>query len=225
MQVDGFSTFRRYPQIMISDQSAPVQWNMKKGNTLIVETFEAWPNTYEFQVCNKCHGFREPATPGITRVEATRIVSTKIDPSNRSFHPIATTGRNAQMSGLMLGYTTSSMIGCTDCHNNNEWTIATGNAPRGPHASRFAPILERNYMTADGTPESPSNYDLCYKCHDRNSILGDVTFPHKVHLVDQQTPCSICHDSHAKRIPPQLSASSSAIVPVTIRAAPRKSRS
>ena len=107
--------------------------------------------TREFQVCSKCHGFREPATPGITRVEATRIVSTKIDPSNQSFHPIATPGRNTTIKGLLPGYTSSSMIYCTDCHNNNEWTTPTGIAPRGPHASHFAPILERNYLTADMT--------------------------------------------------------------------------
>lgn len=157
--------------------------------------------TYEFQVCGKCHGFREPSTPGITRVEATRIVSTKIDPSNQSFHPIAAPGRNAGMKGLLPGYTTGSMIGCTDCHNNDEWSTVTGIAPRGPHASRYAPILERNYLTADRTPESAANYDLCYKCHDRNALLANQSgpFPHGKHVVKSQASCATCHDAHGSR--------------------------
>jgi predicted CXXCH cytochrome family protein len=156
---------------------------------------------FEYQVCNKCHGFREPATPGITRVEATRIVSTKIDPSNQSFHPIAAPGRNATIRGLLPGYTASSMIYCTDCHNNNEWTTVTGTAPRGPHASSFPPILERNYQTADRTFESPANYDLCYKCHDRNTLFSGAagSFPHRRHVIDEQAPCAACHDSHGSR--------------------------
>lgn len=52
MQVDSFSTLRRYPQILISDQEPPVQWKLKKGKTLVVETFLDWPNSYELQVCD-----------------------------------------------------------------------------------------------------------------------------------------------------------------------------
>jgi len=59
MEVDAYSTNRRYPQLLISDQVAPVQYNMDKGHTLIVqprgETTEwaSWPIDYELQVCNK----------------------------------------------------------------------------------------------------------------------------------------------------------------------------
>ncbi len=93
------------------------------------------------------------------------------------------------------------MIGCTDCHNNDEWTTVTGIAPRGPHASRYAPILERNYLTTDRTPESAANYDLCYKCHDRNALLADQvgTFPHGKHVVKSQASCATCHDAHGSR--------------------------
>jgi hypothetical protein len=157
--------------------------------------------TFEFQVCGKCHGLREPATPGITRVEPTRIVSNKIDPSNQSFHPIVTTGRHSTIRGLVSPYTASSIISCTDCHNNSDWTTATGTAPKGPHASRYAPILERNYQTADLTPESISNYEICYKCHDRSTLLANAgsAFPHERHVVRQQAPCAACHDSHGSR--------------------------
>lgn len=157
-------------------------------------------STFAYQICIKCHGFSEPNTVGIVRVDASRIVSSKIDPNNRSYHPIATLGKNATIQGLLLGNTASSMIGCGDCHNNNDWA-ATGAAPKGPHASRFAPILERNYASNDPTPESVTSYDMCYKCHDRNTLLREQTgiFPHRRHVVDQQTPCAVCHDAHGSR--------------------------
>ena len=46
---------------------------------------------------------------------------------------------------------------CTDCHDNNDWTPG-GVAPRGPHASRYAPILERQYLTAEPNGTNASTY-------------------------------------------------------------------
>lgn len=156
--------------------------------------------TYEYEVCNRCHGYAEPQVPGIQRAEATRIVRVKIDPSNASFHPIAAVGRNATIPGLRPGLTAASRIGCTDCHNDSDW-VAGSNQPRGPHASRFVPILYREYVTADATPESAVSYDLCYQCHDRGRYVTPQAsgFPHAQHVVDQQTPCAACHDAHGSR--------------------------
>ncbi len=52
MTVDTFSTGRRYPQMLISDQDVPVQINMQKGNSIVIQTFGGWPNTYEVQACD-----------------------------------------------------------------------------------------------------------------------------------------------------------------------------
>ncbi len=151
--------------------------------------------TAEYQVCIKCHDPREPSTPGATRVEATRNVRVKINPANASFHPIAAIGKNPGVRGLLAGYTASSVITCGDCHNNSD------PGPRGAHASRFAPILERNYAATDPTPESPVSYDICYKCHDRNALVTDSarTFPHRLHVVNNQASCAVCHDAHGSR--------------------------
>jgi hypothetical protein len=89
-------------------------------------------------------------------------------------------------------YTTASIIFCTDCHNNDD-----NQGPRGPHGSGNKYLLERNYTTQDYTEENPFNYALCYKCHERNSIISDESFSgHNKHIVEENTPCSACHDAH-----------------------------
>jgi hypothetical protein len=52
MEVNSFTTARRYPQIIISDQQAPVQHNLPLGNALVIHPYGDWPHTYEVQVCD-----------------------------------------------------------------------------------------------------------------------------------------------------------------------------
>lgn len=87
--------------------------------------------------------------------------------------------------------TVTSMIYCTDCHNSND-----NSGAKGPHGSDYSPLLVRNYETSDHTSESEFAYELCYKCHSRNSILSGESFPqHRMHL-EEKIPCSACHDAH-----------------------------
>ncbi|HSB79443.1 MAG TPA: cytochrome c3 family protein [Candidatus Methylomirabilis sp.] len=154
--------------------------------------------TYEYEVCLKCHGVRDQATPGPVRQDNTRNIRLQVNPSNPSYHPVAAAGRNPTIQGLEPGYTASSLIYCTDCHNNDEWTPA-GTRPKGPHGSRFQPILEREFQQGDPSAESFQSYALCYKCHNRTTLLGNGRFPHSRHVVDQQASCSTCHDAHGSR--------------------------
>lgn len=58
MEVDSYSTQRRYPQILISDRDAPIQYTLDKGHTLIVQPRSQggpdldWPVDYQLEVCN-----------------------------------------------------------------------------------------------------------------------------------------------------------------------------
>src|SRR5262249_20709310 len=75
-----------------------------------------------------------------------------------------------------------------------------------PHGSTFTPILERQMQTTDLTPESAAVYDLCYKCHSRDSILADQSFQasnslgqdrgHRYHILDAKAACTAGHHSH-----------------------------
>jgi predicted CXXCH cytochrome family protein len=159
----------------------------------------------EFAVCLKCHGETEPGTPGLDRKDNIRNIRSKIDPSNRSYHPVAAVGKNPMIQGLELAYNPSTMIYCTDCHNNDEWTPG-GTKPRGPHGSNHTPILERQYESNDPSIESFQTYALCYKCHNRDFLINDQaqTFPHRKHVVEKQSSCAACHDAHGSRQNPAL---------------------
>jgi len=156
--------------------------------------------SFVYEVCFKCHGTREPTTPGIVRQDSTRNIRLKIDPVNPSYHPIAATGRNTTMGGFEAGYNTATIIDCVSCHNNDDWT-ATGTSPRGPHGSRNEPILERQYQTNDPTTESITTYAMCYKCHNRGYLITDRarTFKHEKHVTGANAPCAACHDAHGSR--------------------------
>lgn len=52
MDVNAFTTGRRYPQIIISDQDVPVQHQLPNGNSLVIQPYGDWPNVYELQVCD-----------------------------------------------------------------------------------------------------------------------------------------------------------------------------
>jgi hypothetical protein len=51
-EVDIISTGRRYPQIIISDQVAPVQDNLTQGTTLIVQPKDYTPTFLQVQICD-----------------------------------------------------------------------------------------------------------------------------------------------------------------------------
>lgn len=163
----------------------------------------------EYEICFKCHGDGTTQTPFTPRVVASANARLSFDPGNASFHPVVAPARSPLVPslGTTLEPTLrpSSRVTCSDCHSDDNGKT------RGPHGSSFAPILRERYETADGTTESRQSYALCYRCHDRASILADQSFRAKVlrttgsggghrgHL-EAGAPCSACHDAHG--VPP-----------------------
>jgi predicted CXXCH cytochrome family protein len=154
---------------------------------------------FEYEVCFRCHSDGANArTPAIPRTVFEPNVRMKLDPANPSHHAVVAPGANPDVPSLKPPLNEASVIYCTDCHNNDDGPGAGGMGPRGPHGSVWPFMLERSYETADNTPESFQAYALCYKCHDRSSILSDQGFSkHSVHLAT--APCSSCHDPHGVR--------------------------
>lgn len=170
------------------------------------------PVTAEYEICFRCHAdsTSKPVSSSTTRLIAQNNVRLEFQPTNPSYHPIAAAGKSSSVPSLLAPWTTSSRLDCTDCHNNNAgpYSSGTGTTPsgagvNGPHGSTNPTLLERNYTKTDPNTESAAAYALCYKCHDRASILSqNVTgsFTYHWYHVDASSnvkaPCNTCHDPH-----------------------------
>jgi predicted CXXCH cytochrome family protein len=166
---------------------------------------EVRPVTYEYEVCFKCHSDNTPDIDYVPRVLSVTNTRLAFDPTNPSYHPVVDIGKELNVPSIPSSYqpsmSPSASIYCTSCHADDE------GGSRGPHGSSFAPILKERYETTDNTPETYDNYALCYRCHDRSSILRDDSFRkktvgakgsgggHSGHLA-AGAPCSACHDPH-----------------------------
>lgn len=153
----------------------------------------------EYEVCFNCHSdsYNLPVDQTNKRVEFAE--------TNPSYHPVIAEGKNSFVPSLIKPYTEKytnagdvSKITCSDCHNNDD-----KRGLQGPHASNYPAILARNYSIVDKMDESPQSYDLCYGCHKRGSILGDISFKyHSLHIKGdlvkgiRGTSCFTCHDAH-----------------------------
>jgi predicted CXXCH cytochrome family protein len=153
--------------------------------------------SFEYETCYQCHSDFAKVTPRVPRKILQNNSRLEFSPSAVSFHPVQTQGRNMDVPSLKLPWTTSSLMYCSDCHASESSTSAGGGGPSGTHGSNFEGLLSSRYETSEFVSESASSYALCYRCHDRSSILEDRSFPlHKKHIVDERTSCAACHDSH-----------------------------
>ncbi|MFQ5514450.1 MAG: cytochrome c3 family protein [Myxococcota bacterium] len=154
--------------------------------------------SFQYEVCFRCHADNPAAPlPQIQRVIHEPNLRLRFSLGGPSFHPVEGPGRNPDVPSLIGPLSESSVIYCTDCHAGDDGPGVGGGGPAGPHGSSWPFLLEREYRTVDNTPESAQAYALCYKCHDRSSILGDESFAkHKKHIEGERAPCSVCHDPH-----------------------------
>jgi predicted CXXCH cytochrome family protein len=153
--------------------------------------------TFGYELCYKCHADNNGGVSYLTRQIQQTNSRLEFDPQNPSFHPVEAPGANPDVPSLIPPLTTSSVIACTDCHQSNTSPDAGGSGPAGPHGSNYRPLLIDRYDTQEYVQESPAAYALCYRCHSRQSILNDDTFgEHKMHILEEDAPCSACHDGH-----------------------------
>ncbi len=143
----------------------------------------------EYMVCYLCHSDSANLPPN------EHNVAQDFTTSNASFHPIEAPGRNSRVPSLSAPLTPGSTITCSDCHGNDD-----NYGPKGPHGSNYDHLLKANYTMQSG-PESISAYELCYMCHNRNSILNDQSFKsHKRHILYATASCFACHASHGSKV-------------------------
>ncbi len=153
--------------------------------------------TEEYQLCYRCHSDSRNLPGHSTNKHA------EFRTTNRSYHPVEGEGASEFIISLKEPYAARqerpgdiSIITCSSCHGNDD-----PSGPSGPHGSIYAGLLKYNYEMRDGVRESEYSYALCYECHERNSILGDESFPyHSLHITGRNnqegTSCFTCHDAH-----------------------------
>jgi len=164
------------------------------------------PLTRQYELCFRCHADSTARGPArVTRQYVQTNTRLEFATGNQSFHPVEAVGKNPNVPSLISPWTTSSLMYCTDCHNNNQGPGAGGTGPKGPHGSSYVPILERRLELTDYQTESSAIYALCYKCHSRTSILGNQSFKeHDVHVRGDDVACTTCHDPHGVVSKPHL---------------------
>ncbi|MFO0839814.1 MAG: cytochrome c3 family protein [Phycisphaerae bacterium] len=156
--------------------------------------------TAYYEVCFRCHADNPVPLP--RRVIRDRDeggnIRRQFQPTAASAHPVTFAARLvAETPSLLPAVRAQPYLSCQDCHNNPDARQLGGSGPNGPHGSPFEKLLVDRYDTADLTIETAQSYALCYRCHDRNSILGDQSFPlHSQHIVRGRAPCSACHAPH-----------------------------
>jgi len=144
----------------------------------------------ESEVCYNCH------SDSINLPPTSSNIRLQFDPANASYHPVERVSKGRSQS-LFRNISQGSIITCSHCHE--------------PHGTDYPPLLRANYNLKDGA-ESSYAYELCYNCHDRNSILANESFKgstardygHKEHIVYQNTACFTCHASHGSNVHPRL---------------------
>jgi len=121
-----------------------------------------------------------PPPPYPNRVNLQFNTRVQFEAGNLSYQPVEAAGRNANVPSLIAPWTVSSIVTCTDCHDNDTGPNAPvpGTGPAGPHGSQYQQLqVARHDRDSDRTAESAAAYALCYKCHDRTLICHGARHP------------------------------------------------
>ncbi len=171
---------------------------------------------FQYELCFKCHGVpgrsacgsdRCPTATGFSmvRLDGVYNIRDKVysgTPGIVSYHPLVSNdpSNNTEVPSLRADIPMnriSSLMYCTDCHNNNQSAAAGGTGPNGPHGSLNEALLTQNYSFNPTVAFGTNQYQLCFKCHSQANILSDASFrEHRLHVEQSDKACINCHDPH-----------------------------
>ena len=155
-----------------------------RGDSSVPRLSPRDPSQLEHELCESCHGNLGAATLNVS--DLARL----LEPSNRSYHPVH--GPAVERSPSLKPSWSGRELSCGDCHGPSD-----PGAPAGPHGSAVEYVLTDSYATVDGGLETATTYALCYRCHDRESVLDRSPFAtHRLHVVDVRASCATCHNPH-----------------------------
>jgi len=190
----------------------------------------------EHEICFRCHGdtyvtvvgSTVPGDPSGTIPTGNKRL--QFQTTNSAYHPVAGPGRNtsANLNDQLApnGLSVTSVIRCSDCHNNDFFSGPSFRGvvsqyppdltqPKGPHGSaRFNLLRARVWNTLPGPASwASTNFDLCFHCHDVTRLTARRTGDgartnfydgiegkdnlHWVHLVDRVDKARpVCRSCH-----------------------------
>lgn len=150
MEVDDFSSTRRYPQFIVSDATPPVQWKLPNSNTIIVQTFPDegspnWPVVQQVQICdhrawdvnNQC------PSAGLYRMkENDKVVGLLPNPEVAEHTGV---DRSTRLDGFLSTqhvylFVDDLPYGCLD--------LPAGGVPTGPVTVTFGDVLYHSFADA-----------------------------------------------------------------------------
>jgi hypothetical protein len=148
----------------------------------------------EATLCFKCHSAFYAATlptapssgsPGYAQTDQAR----EFNPANLSYHPVLAAAPNPT-NDVINGWTTTSLMTCTDCHESNSTAD-----PNGPHGSSVGFILKGpnttwNASVTVGTSGMPAG-TFCINCHAAN--YTGSRFPDHKRSNHNGVACWACH--------------------------------
>ncbi len=161
-----------------------------KGNSLPRGGFDAQgqaikgARTTVAQICFGCHAGPESARLTRGHQDLGALFSEAAVSAHR---PGAMPLRRQELPSLRAGLF-NGPLDCTSCHTNPDGTGA-----RGPHASPFPSLLKAEFARESDLGRFPGRdrvNELCFKCHDRYSILGNQSFALHAQHVTGFTPGS-----------------------------------
>lgn len=156
----------------------------------------------EYKICLKCHSdfaWGGPVSPAPNLTNQAR----EFNPNNNAgYHPVVQNNINTYGSAAFKagsGFSSTSLMYCSDCHGNNDPTQA-----QGPHGSTNSSILKKVYGNA--VVLSTDTTFLCFDCHDGNTYGRNGTGAanttgfsdgtqnlHTLHATTYDQPCKGCH--------------------------------
>jgi predicted CXXCH cytochrome family protein len=167
------------------------------------------PLAYEYELCLKCHSGYTQLLSYTQPSEKKTDKAAEIDPSNASYHPIRSPGKNTTPAmenslagGTLWRYTTASTIRCVNCHASSSRLAGAPafDGKLGPHASENRGLLLGHYRDRDLKPAfeaySGADFQLCFLCHSEapfntsiEAARPDTNFRlHGKHLTNVQDP-------------------------------------
>lgn len=182
MEVNAVGSGRRYPQLILSDQDIPVQYNLVNGRTLILQTFGDFPSRVDLEICDhvtwdvnlQCPRFmfrprfdNAGNLTGINPIPEADVFSAAVDASTRFDLYASTTRAYIFMNGKPYG--------CANLANSTGVSPAPV-PPSGPVTVTFGDVLYHSEADDNFSVKMPGGFINRHQMTSTNRHFDNLGF-------------------------------------------------